>query len=341
MVNVPNRASEAPREVLDALVRLELLGPGEPATFTPLTGGVSSDIWKVATGSQVFCVKRALPKLKVAQDWRAPVERSRAEWDWFRTVRSLAPNAAPQTFGYDEDARLSVIGYYPPSSHRLWKGELATGRADPGFARQVGASLAVIHAGTAGNPEVARRFDTDATFHAIRLEPYLLATARVHPDLGGQLEDLARRTGDTKRALVHGDVSPKNIFVAPTGPMFLDAECAWYGDPAFDPAFCLNHLLLKCLLVPAARAALLACFDALSRSYLAAATWEDAGALEARIAHVLPGLLLARVDGKSPVEYVIAERDKARVRKVARHYLEHPSDRLLAVREAWAEELTQ
>ncbi len=58
---------------------------------------------------------------------------------------------------------------------------------------------------------------------------------------------LSAGTLAAKIALVHGDVSPKKVPAGPRGPVFLDAECAWYGDPAFDLAFCLNHLLLKCL----------------------------------------------------------------------------------------------
>src|SRR3546814_8703169 len=104
---------------------------------------------------------------------------------------------------------------------------------------------------------------TDSIFHAIRLEPYLLATARAHPDRAAALESVAAETAATKRALVHGDVSPKNILVGPAGPVLLDAECAWYGDPAFDLAFCLNHLLLKCLWIPAAAPRFLVAFDAL------------------------------------------------------------------------------
>ena len=111
---------------------------------------------------------------------------------------------------------------------------------------------------------------------------------------------------------MHGDVSPKNILVGPQGPVFLDAECAWYGDPAFDLAFCLNHLLLKCVWVPPARAGFLRCFDALSAAYLEASLASPA--VEARAATLLPGLLLARVDGKSPVEYLTSERDRAGAR---------------------------
>jgi aminoglycoside phosphotransferase (APT) family kinase protein len=140
---------------------------------------------------------------------------------------------------------------------------------------------------------------------------------------------------------VHGDVSPKNILCGPDGPVFLDAECAWWGDPAFDLAFCLNHLLLKCLWVPSARAGLMACFDAMATTYLRHVTWEAAATLEARAAQLLPGLLLARVDGKSPVEYITTETARDTVRSVASFLLLNPPDRLADVALAWDQELSR
>src|SRR5437016_3999625 len=119
-----------------------------------------------------------------------------------------------------------------------------------------------------------------------------------------------------KLALVHGDVSPKNILVGRRGPVFLDAECAWFGDPAFDLAFCLNHLLLKCLWTPPSAHDFLSAFNSLSESYLAMVTWEPPAAVERRAARLLPGLFLARIDGKSPVEYITEESAKNRVRRV-------------------------
>ncbi len=161
----------------------------------------------------------------------------------------------------------------------------------------------------------------------------------MHRDLAARLEWLVTETAKVKRALVHGDVSPKNILIGPKGPIFLDAECAWYGDPAFDLAFCLNHLLLKCLWNPPACAAFLAAFDALADAYLDGVTWEAKNAIEARTAHLLPGLFLARVDGKSPVEYITRERDQDHVRLVARLFLLKPTDQLADIRAMWAEEL--
>lgn len=320
-----------PEEIAAGLAAMGLPGTeGEP-----LTGGVSSDIWRVGE----FCVKRALPKLKVAADWRAPVARNLYEARWLQRAGDAVPGAVPALLGQDEATGTLAMRFLPPEDHPVWKQRLREGHADPGFASEVGRRLARIHAASARDPSCAAEFPTDAIFHAIRLEPYLLATARAHPDLAPRLEALVDTTAATKRALVHGDVSPKNILCGPDGPVFLDAECAWWGDPAFDLAFCLNHLLLKCLWTPAATAGFLACFDALAAAHVAEVDWEAPETLEARAAALLPGLFLARVDGKSPAEYVTDISDKDRVRRVARTFLLAPPARLSAIRAAWAEEL--
>lgn len=322
-----------PEPVLAFLQGAGLAAAGESPAASALTGGVSSDIWKVELRSGPVCVKRALPRLRVAQLWEAPVERNRYEWRWMQAAARIAPGSAPRVLAHDE-AGLFAMEYLDGARYPLWKRELREGRADPGFARAVGVRLARIHAATAGDATVAAEFATDAGFHAIRLEPYLLATARRHPELAMALRALAERTAGTRAALVHGDVSPKNILVGPQGPVFLDAECAWYGDPAFDLAFCLNHLLLKCLWVPQAAPRFLQCFDALASAYLAEPVPPG---VESRAASLLPGLLLARIDGKSPVEYVTAEAQKDRVRRVARTLLLAPPATLAEVRRAWQE----
>ena len=304
--------------------------------MTPLAGGVSSDIWRVDLPAGPVCVKRALPRLKVAALWEAPIERNRYEWEWMREAGRIAPSSVPPLVAHDAEAGCFAMGFLDPAAHPLWKAQLRAGIARETTARAVGERLAAIHGATAGRADVQARFDTDEIFYAIRLEPYLLATAARHPDLADPLEAIVTRTAGTKHALVHGDVSPKNILIGPDGPIFLDAECAWYGDPAFDLAFCLNHLLLKCLLTPAATAAFLLSFDALAETYLAGVDWEARAAIEERAAHLLPGLFLARVDGKSPVEYVTAEADRERVRRTARPLILNPPARLAVVREAWA-----
>jgi len=313
-------------DIAAALARMGLLAAGERALVTPLAGGVSSDIWRVDLPSGPICVKRALPKLRVAAEWIVPVERSVHEWDWYRLVDARLPGACPHPIARDEATNLFAMDFLADDAYPLWKAQLLAGEVDPGFARGVGRTLGCIHATTAGQPDVARQFATDALFHALRLEPYLEAAARAHPGLAPAILAVEATTAGTHRVLVHGDVSPKNILAGPQGPVFLDAECAWYGDPAFDVAFCLNHLLLKTLVRADRRDALAASFAALADAYAAEATWEPARDVLQRTARLLPALFLARVDGKSPVEYLRDDRQRERVRTAAQRWLAAPHD---------------
>jgi fructosamine-3-kinase len=325
--------------IASSLQKLGLVKANESIAMSPLTGGVSSDIWKVELPTSVVCVKRALPQLRVKQLWEAPIKRNQYEVAYLRFAQSVIPGAVPKVLAHDEDAGLFVMEYLTPSEHPVWKFQLRDGFVDLNTARMVGEQMARIHSASANDANIAAQFSTDDIFYSIRLEPYLDATARVHADLAPPLKELVETTFNTKQVLVHGDIAPKNILVGPNRPIFLDCECAWFGDPAFDLAFCLNHLLLKCLWQPAAIAEFLVAFSALAESYLSYVNWEPCAEMERRTAHLLPGLFLARVDGKSPVEYVSDEGDKNKVRRCARRLLAEPVDTLEEICVAWRKEL--
>lgn len=308
---------------------------GTELTWTALTGGVSSDIWRVdVSGGRSVCIKRALPKLKVAADWHAPVSRNAFEWQWMQFADHLLPGVVPKPLAHDAQAGVFAMEFLPAKDFPLWKAQLLVGEVDPRFAAMVGTSLGKLHAASAHRKDLARAFDTTGSFHALRLEPYLLATARRHPPLALRLEGLAATTANTRIALVHGDVSPKNILVGPRGPVLLDAECAWYGDPAFDLAFCLNHLLLKAVVSPHSHERLQEAFCALVSAYFEEASAIEARSdLESRAAALLPALLLARVDGKSPVEYITEDSVRERVRHAAIPLVHTPLRHLQAIAE--------
>jgi aminoglycoside phosphotransferase (APT) family kinase protein len=306
-VNVPDR------ELAAFVVESGLARDADETKWTPLTGGVSSDIWRVETKETAFCVKRALPQLKVESDWHVPVGRNAYEWDYLQVVNAIAPGHAPQPLAHDPERGIFAMAWLAPENYPLWKGELLAGRVDATAAAAVGDLLGRIHATSVRDRTLADRFATDDLFHQLRIAPYLLATAQKHVDFADVLTALARRTAATRRALVHGDVSPKNILLGPNGPVLLDAECAWFGDPAFDLAFCLNHLLIKRRVVPGTKEALGASVDRLAECYLRQVDWEPRDDLEARAATLLPALALARVDGKSPLEYLDeSQRDQLR-----------------------------
>lgn len=317
-------AIERDEELGSVLIRLRFASCLEDIQATRLSGGVSADIWKVRVGNDVICVKRARSRLKVAQEWCVPAERIAYERKWYSTVGTLLPGLAPAVLAYDDASKTLVMQYLPPDENRLWKSDLAMGRVDAAFAGAVGARLAAVHARTAGSEELAREFQTDSLFEALRLDPYLRQIARVHWTIADRVNALANSILLRKVALIHGDVSPKNILVSPNGPIFLDAECAWYGDPAFDVAFLLTHLLLKCVWIRCAAREFLGAFHSFISSYRAQISWEKPSEVETRVVALLPALLLARIDGKSPVEYLTSEADRGAVRHCALQLIREP-----------------
>jgi aminoglycoside phosphotransferase (APT) family kinase protein len=302
-----------------------LIADGEQFAIGRLSGGVSCDVYRVEVKRRVpIVVKRALAQLRVAADWRAPLERTATEVAWIEFVSRIEPRWVPKILGEDRTRHLFAMEFLPPEQYPLWKAELAVGHVDDKFAASVGTILARIHAASAGKPEVAGAFSNNAQFHALRLEPYLLFTAERHPDLAPAIRAMADAIAGARIALMQGDISPKNILHGPDCPVFLDAETACYGDPGFDLAFCLNHFLLKSVWHPQWSARYAQAFDALSNAYLGGVQWEASGELSERAARLLPMLFLARVDGKSPVEYLTEQKDKEFVRRRARDMIVNP-----------------
>jgi len=290
----------------------------------PLTGGVASDIAMIDLGTTRLCAKFALPKLRVAADWFAPVHRNAAEHAWLTFAAHVVPAAVPRLHGRSAALQGFAMDYLEGAGIYLWKTAMLEGATGCGEAAAVGDVLGRVHAASAAAGFDPGPFRNRDDFRALRLEPYLSFTASRHPDLAAQIGALEQMLYRADRVLVHGDVSPKNILIRDGAPVLLDAECATMGDASFDPAFCMNHLVLKAIHLPQSRSALLAAAVDFWGAYRRHALWEDATALEARVAALLPALMLARVDGKSPVEY-LQELQRAQVRDVARRLIVAPA----------------
>lgn len=309
-----------PPEIKLGLIGVGLVDDSVDVRGLPLSGGVSSDIWRVDLATGPVCVKRALEQLRVESTWLAPTARTANEAAWLRAVAQVAPGAACRVLGFDSKTRVLALEWLDPSLFRNWKADLSSGHVDPMIATKVGQQLGDIHAAMADPTKFAEVFDADDMFRALRIEPYFETTAHAHPDLADTILDLANRTTSVRIGVVHGDISPKNILIGPEGPVFVDAECASWGDPAFDLAFCINHLLLKSQWHQRDSADLRRSISALSDAYLARVNWEQASELEFRVATLIPTLALARINGASPVEY-LCEDDRQSVRNLARAML--------------------
>ena len=302
------------------------------ARLTPLSGGVSSEIYLVEDGGERFVVKRALARLRVKDAWFADVGRNASEQDYLACVGGFLPAAVPR-LRFGEPAAGYFGMEYLGEGFANWKQLLLAGVARTEHAGMAGCILGEIHRRTLGREDLRRQFDTTANFHQLRTSPYLLTTGERHPDLQGAFVAEARRLEATRECLVHGDFSPKNILIHGERMVLLDGEVAWYGDPAFDVAFLLNHLFLKGLYHAPHGAVLADMAEEFWRCYRKTRV-EAGGEPETRVARLLPLLLLARVDGKSPVEYLDASRAEF-VRRFVRQQLGRGHLELPALTAAW------
>lgn len=303
----------ADADIVKELRGAGLVGEGD-VVLEPLTGGVSCDVWKVETPSGPIVVKRPLPQLRVAAEWHAPVERGQSEVRWLRRARGVDPRLAPEVLAELPTGHAFAMRFLPGCP--VWKDELVASRVDGDFAAAVGRGIVKVHSATANDATDRDAFPNDAMFRALRVDPFLLHVARNDAELAPTLNALADDLMSRKIALVHGDVSPKNILVSADGPVFLDAECAVYGDPAFDLAFCTTHLLLKAVWLGDAR--LQEAAVGIVAAYRAGIDWEDADGLLLRAGQLTAGLLLARVEGKSPAPYLTDPEHQRIVRDQAR-----------------------
>jgi len=270
-----------------------------------------------------YCVKFALPRLKVAAEWCAPVHRNAAEFAWLKVAADVVPESAVRLFGQSETMHGFAMEYVAGDKVYLWKTAMLQGKRPCGEAQVVGDMIGRIHAASAKSGFDRSAFRNRDDFHALRIEPYLSFTAGFHPRIASQLETLGEMLYEGEAVLVHGDVSPKNILMRDGGPVILDAECATMGDASFDPAFCLNHLVLKAVHVPSIRTDLLSSIEQFWSAYASRISWEEPAGLESRVSQLLPALMLARIDGKSPVEYLDAG-GKDRVRAIALSLMTDP-----------------
>ena len=288
------------RGVFDAVGAIEAAALG---------GGVSNVVLAARQRGRRVVVKQALERLRVADEWLANPERVITEGDALRLAERLVPGSVPEVLDLDPDAFVLTIAQ-APAGWATWKDRLLAGNADPAVAARLGELLATWHTQTFEDREVRRMFGGVGTFEELRVEPYYRTVARRRPDLSAAVEAYVERMQATRLCLVHGDYSPKNVLLG-SGLWVIDFEVAHYGDPAFDLAFMLNHLLLKRLHVPDASVQLGLCTEAFWSAYEGQSTQ-----LVPSITYVLGHvgcLMVARVDGKSPAEYLTtAEREAAR-----------------------------
>ncbi len=328
-----------PAKEIETMLRADgQLSPG-PARLTPLGGGVSCEIYKVEQDGNLFVVKRALAKLRVQAEWLADVGRNAVEHAFFETMAEPLAGSVPRVYFHNAER-----GYFTMECLEdgwiNWKELLLQGTVQPSHGTLAGALLGKLHSTTWQNAGLQEKFDTTQNFRELRADPYLRAAAGNRPEVAAILLAEADRLESCRFCLVHGDFSPKNLLVKDAHMSVLDAEVAWFGEPAFDVAFLMTHFFLKGLHHHPASSGWRSTAMAARDAYFAALGKKATSELEARCAHLLSAILLARVDGKSPVEYLPPDKQEI-VRAFAIEALINPRADLSAMAEAWQNHLSQ
>jgi 5-methylthioribose kinase len=316
----------SPSNVKDYLEEHGLWPRGAPMFIRELGGGVSNIVLlvegKAPSGEERrWVVKQSLEKLRVKDDWRS--ERSRI----FReaeAIQVLGPvlghGAVPQVVHVGLEDYLFIMTAAPPGSV-MWKQALLDGRVDMDVARQAGMLLALMITSSQHNPSFKTAFAERAVFDQLRIDPYYRTTAARHPDLRPVIEKLIEDSWQVRTAIVHGDYSPKNLLVKESHIFLIDFEVVHWGDPAFDAGFLLNHLFLKAFHQPRVGRLYFSAACEFWRELVRGSEKAALGDFEKMTLRHLGALMLARIDGKSPVEYIRDEMTKQRVRRFAKRLL--------------------
>jgi 5-methylthioribose kinase len=306
--------------------------PGAAVTARALGWGVSNIVLRIEVeGAPPFVLKQARERLRTRALWVSRLDRI---WTEHAALCCLAPLLEPGTvpavlFADRENYLFAMTS--APDDAVVWKERLLAGVAEPEVARAAGALLGTIHAATFNHPALADGPLADTViFDQLRLDPFYRTIARVHPEVAAPVDALLAPPPDLPgRCFVHADFSPKNILVhaGSRGLTLVDFETAHAGDPAYDLGFLLCHLLLKAAhatspTTPAPDAALIDAFLGAYRRRTSTLPF-DRAALDRRAAAHAAACALARIDGKSPVDYLDQARQEA-VRRFTRTALLNP-----------------
>jgi hypothetical protein len=305
------------RMLFDFLQATGKVPAGTTMEAKTLAGGVSNrTVWvRLATG-ETWVLKQALAKLRVEADWFSDPVRIRREALAMRWLESLAPPGTITHLVFEEPDEHLLAMQAVPNPHVNWKTQLLAGKVHLEHVSDFARLLGVIH-GRAWErrDELAAIFAERSFFESLRLEPYYEYTASQVPPAASFLGTLVAETRRELLTLVHGDYSPKNVLIHQGQLVLLDHEVAHWGDPAFDVGFALTHLLSKGHHLPALRDTFRQAANLFWRTYWlhVRPIWPD---LEKRAAQHAAACLLARVAGRSPLEY-LTEDERRRQRDAA------------------------
>ena len=282
--------------------------------YKKLEGGVSSEVYYVKTNKNEYCIKRSLKKLLVKKDWIANTNRIKFEYYWLNHCRNILNKNIPKTYEFNNKKKYIVMEYLNNSKYKTLKELYFKKIINLNTIRLISKHLYKIHS-KSNNYKTKILFKGNRNnFNDLRLDPYFNEVGRVYPKYKKYVKDLNKNYLINSSTLVHGDFSPKNILIGKNKIVYLDAECCNFGDPIFDLVFFSNHLLLKSIFIKDKSKEFIKSYIIFYKEYLKNLNAEKSKLYIDRIIKMTPIMMLARIDGKSPVEYIKSKKIKNTIR---------------------------
>ncbi|MDP1852505.1 MAG: aminoglycoside phosphotransferase family protein [Candidatus Planktophila sp.] len=286
--------------VIDYLIDHGVVTSTEDPRVEILTGGVSNTVLSITTKYQDLVLKQALPELKVAQKWEADPRRAIVEADALRLFHEISPTVVPKLVFIDPIEFVLIMERLPLGSS-VWKSDLLTGIFNPMVPEVLGKTLAEWHHFGAEHPKYQSKFKEDTLFEQLRVDPFYRFVGDKNPYLQKSIFALIDELKSDNSTIVHGDFSPKNIMVTPGEQVYvLDFEVMHVGNPIFDLAFLVSHLLCKFFRAENDQMALQ--LASLADKFLS--KYEASHSISSSLPLHTALIALARVEGKSPVDYL-------------------------------------
>jgi 5-methylthioribose kinase len=298
--------------------------PSANIRFAELGGGISNKVVLAEGAGFRAVMKQSLGQLRTEVGWHSDRERIFREAAAMRWIagKSCVGGHIPRIV-FEEPSSYTIAMEAAPSGAKMWKTQLFEGHADPTPARMAGVTLGSIVSASWHDQDAERLFGDQTIFTQLRIDPYYRFTAGNRPEAAEYIDDLIGRSAARRVSLVHGDWSPKNLLVHERGLWVIDWEVIHFGDPSFDVGFLLNHLLLKSIAMPRHRTAMATLAGEFLDGLVAELPPDSDWIVPAALEH-LPALLLARVSGKSPAEYLDAAM-RQRAAGLALDLMRHPA----------------
>ena len=283
--------------------------------YKKLTGGVSSEVYHVKTIKNNYCIKRSLKRLLVKKKWIANTNRIKFEYLWLKHCQNILKRNIPNTYEFNNKKKYIVMEYLKTSQYKTLKQLYFNKIININTIRSISKHLYKIHSNS-NDYKTKKTFEGNyKNFYDLRLDPYFNEVGRVYPKYKGYIKKINESYIKHSNTLVHGDFSPKNILVGKNKIIYLDAECCNFGDPVFDLVFFTNHLLIKSIFFKDKSQEFIKLYISFYKEYLSNLSTKNFNSYIDRIIKMTPIMLLSRVDGKSPVEYINKVKIKNIIRK--------------------------